>query len=258
MMESADALAADLPRALEHRELVLHYQPKLHLATDRVREVEALLRWQHPKHGLLLPGAFLTGRIDGDVALVLGRWVVRAALDQCAAWVAEGADLDVCVNFSPRQFDDPALPMALDELLADAGLPPARLNLEITEVAAVVAMDRTAARVRELRRRGLHVTLDDFGTGFSSLTWLQQLPVTMLKLDQSFTTQLGKHSQTDAIVDSVVRLAHSLELEIIAEGVETAGQLTHLRRLEFDYAQGFHICRPVPAEHVLPYVRRPR
>jgi EAL domain-containing protein (putative c-di-GMP-specific phosphodiesterase class I) len=242
--------SGELRSALQTGQLLLHYQPKLQLATGRIFDVEALLRWDHPERGLLTAGEFLDRPISTEVAVELGHWVLRAAVQQVAQWAAAGSDVGVCVNFSPRQLTDPALLDALDELTAQTGVTPRLVNMEITEAAALSDLRVTVERVLAIRDRGMDVTLDDFGTGFSSLTWLQELPVSMLKLDKSFVAQLGRHPRTDAIVEAIIHLGHALDLFTIGEGVETPMQLDHLRRLDCDAVQGYYVSRPVPPEQI--------
>jgi EAL domain-containing protein (putative c-di-GMP-specific phosphodiesterase class I) len=240
-------MTEELRHALDAGEFVLHYQPKMNLVTHRFIAAEALLRWQHPHRGLLLPSEFLAAAEQAGLAVPLGRWVLETAVQQIADWTAKGLDLGVCVNFSPPELSNPALLDHLDEVTTRFGIDPEKVNVEITESAAVTDLETTVDHVLGIRRRGMHVTLDDFGTGYSSLTWLQRLPVDMLKIDQSFTRRLGDHPQTYAIVDAVIRLSHALGLVTIAEGVETAQHLAQLAELGCDSAQGYYLSPPVPA-----------
>jgi diguanylate cyclase (GGDEF)-like protein len=237
-------LEADLRRALDRGEFVLHYQPKLHLHREQITEAEALLRWQHPERGLLSPADFLTAAEETGLIVPIGTWVLRTAVAQVAEWAAEGLDLGVCVNFSARELAHPALLGQLDEATAGHGVDAAKLNLEITESAAVKDLEATIASVGAIRDRGTHVSLDDFGTGYSSLSWLQQIPIDTLKLDQQFTRRLGGHPRTTAIVEAVLHLGRALGLATIGEGVEKPDQLTRLTELGCDYAQGYLIGRP--------------
>jgi EAL domain-containing protein (putative c-di-GMP-specific phosphodiesterase class I) len=240
-------MTGELRRALEAGEFVLYYQPKMSLVTHRFIEAEALLRWEHPERGLLSPTDFLDSAVRAGLAVPIGLWVLHTALPQIARWTADGLDLGVCINLSAPELNDPALLVHLDEVTTRVGLSPLKVNLEMTESAAITDLDGTVDRVLAIRRRGMHVTLDDFGTGYSSLTWLQQLPVDMLKIDRSFTMRLGDHPQSYAIVDAVIRLSHALGLVTIAEGVETAQHLRHLEQLGCDHAQGYYLSPPVPA-----------
>ena len=239
-------LEADLRRALERGEFIVHYQPKLDLHNDQVTEAEALLRWRHPEHGMLPPSAFLSVAEETGLIVPIGTWVMRCAVEQVAAWRREGLDLGVCINFSPRELTHPALLEELDSTTSRHGVEAAKLNLEITESAAVANLGATIQSVTAIRERGAHVSLDDFGTGFSSLRWLQEIPVDTLKLDQTFVQPLGEHPRTTAIVEAVLRLGRALGLVTIGEGVENVAQLGRLTELGCDYAQGFYVGRPEP------------
>jgi EAL domain-containing protein (putative c-di-GMP-specific phosphodiesterase class I) len=241
---------AELRRAVRNGEFLLHYQPKVQLPTGRVVEAEALLRWNHPERGLLRPPAFLTLAEETGLIVPIGVWVLRTATEQVADWERRGRRIGACINFSPRELAHPALLGQLDAALTAAGVDGSRLNLEVTEHAAVADLQSTTDTIEAFRSRGMHVALDDFGTGFSSLTWLQQLPVDFLKLDQTFTGRLGEHSPTTTIVSAVIDMGHALGLTIIAEGVETEAQKDELVRLGCDQAQGYYYSPPLPAERV--------
>jgi EAL domain-containing protein (putative c-di-GMP-specific phosphodiesterase class I) len=243
-------IEAALRRALERGEFVLHYQPKVELASGRVAEAEALLRWDHPERGLLAPSEFLGWAAETGLIVPIGAWVLRAAIEQVAAWERDGRRLGVCINFSPQELADHGLLGELDAALADTGVDGSLLNLEVTEHAAVTDLQATTDRIYAFRSRGAHVALDDFGTGYSSLTWLQQLPVDFLKLDRTFTSRLGGHAPTEAIVAAVIQMGHALGLTIVGEGVETAEQKEHLSRLGSDQAQGYYFSPPVPADRI--------
>jgi diguanylate cyclase (GGDEF)-like protein len=239
-------LEADLRRALDRGEFVVHYQPKLHLQQDEVTEAEALIRWQHPERGMLPPAAFLRVAEETGLIVPIGTWVLRHAVEQVAVWAREGLDLGVCINFSPRELTHPALLEELDDATSSHHVDAAKLNLEITERAAIVDLEATITAVSRIREHGTHVSLDDFGTGYSSLRWLQQIPVDGVKLDHTFIRPLGEHPRTTAIVEATLRLGRALGLVTIGEGVETGGQLSRLTELGCDYAQGFYVGRPKP------------
>ena len=240
-------LEAELRRAVAGDQLFLVYQPKLHLATNRFFAAEALLRWAHPERGLLLPAAFLPVAEEAGLLFPIAEWVLQTAAEQVAAWARRGLGLGVCVNFSDRELNDPRMPQLIETVLTQTGVDPGKIEIEITERAAAADLDRTIQSVRAVRSGGHHVALDDFGTGFCSLTWLQQIPIDTLKLDQTFTMRMGRHPTSTAIVEAVLRLSSALELGTVAEGVETADQLTQLRDLGCEYAQGFYICLPMIA-----------
>jgi diguanylate cyclase (GGDEF)-like protein/PAS domain S-box-containing protein len=239
-------LEADLRRALDVGEFVVHYQPKLDLHHDQVTEAEALLRWQHPERGLLPPASFLPLAEETGLIVPIGTWVMRTAVEQVAAWHREGMDLGMCINFSARELTHPALVEELEDATSRSGVDVGKLNVEITEGAAATNLDATITSVTAIRDRGAHVSLDDFGTGYSSLTWLQKIPIDSLKLDRSFVRHLGEHPQTTSIVEGILHLGRALGLATIGEGVESDAQLGQLNELGCDYAQGFFIGRPVP------------
>jgi diguanylate cyclase (GGDEF)-like protein/PAS domain S-box-containing protein len=239
-------LEADLRRALERGEFVVHYQPKLYLEQDEITEAEALLRWRHPERGMLPPAAFLSVAEETGLIVPIGTWVMRSAVEQVATWAREGLDLGVCINFSPRELTHPALLDTLDDAMSHHDVAAGMLNLEITESAAVADLDATIQRVTAIRERGTHVSLDDFGTGYSSLRWLQEIPVDTVKLDRTFVRPLGEHPRTTAIVEAVLRLGRALGLATIGEGVENVAQLGRLTELGCDYVQGYYVGRPEP------------
>jgi diguanylate cyclase (GGDEF)-like protein/PAS domain S-box-containing protein len=238
-------LEAELRQALVSDQMFLMYQPKLRLIDSRVIAAEALLRWAHPERGLLLPAAFLPVAEESGLLFPIAEWVLRTAAAQVAAWARTGLGLGVCINFSDRELNDPRMLQLLETTLAQTGVDPGMLEIEITERAAAADLTRTIESVQTVRSGGHHVALDDFGTGFCSLTWLQQIPVDTLKLDQTFTMRLGQHPASTAIVEAVLRLGSALGLITVAEGVETADQLTQLRDLGCEAAQGFYIGRPM-------------
>jgi len=248
-------LESDLRRALESGQLVLQYQPKLDLRKGRVVSAEALLRWNHPGRGLLLPAAFLPLAEETGLLTPIGEWVLRTGIEQVADWAHKGLDLAVQINFSDQELNDPAMLPLIESMLAQTAIDPAKLDVEITERAAAADLDTTIETVRAVRAHGPHVSLDDFGTGYCSLTWLQQIPVDTVKLDQTFTMRLGEHPRSTAIIESVLRLCAALGLQTVAEGVETAAQLEQLRDLGCDTAQGFFIGRPMWAPDLETAVR---
>jgi EAL domain-containing protein (putative c-di-GMP-specific phosphodiesterase class I) len=240
-------LEADLRQALVGGQFLLLYQPKLHLKENRVFSAEALLRWDHPERGRLLPTEFLPLAEETGLLLPIGEWVLQTAAEQIATWARTGFDLGVQINLSDRELNDPRTLELIEATTARTGIDPSKLEIEITERAAAADLARTIETVRAIRAHGTHVSLDDFGTGFCSLTWLQQIPVDAVKLDQTFTMRLGEHPASTAIVTSVLRLSAALGLTTVAEGVETADQLAQLRDLGCDAAQGFYIGVPMTA-----------
>ena len=238
-----------LRRALSEGELRLHYQPVLDLADERLLGFEALVRWQHPEHGLLGPGAFIADAEENGLIVPLGEWVLRTALQQAARWATSAAaPPHVSVNLSARQLDEPDLASMIATALQESAFPASALTLEITESVVMRDVLRNVEHLHALREIGVNLSIDDFGTGYSSLVYLKRLPVTTLKIDREFVDGLGQDPHDSAIVAAVIALARALELNVVAEGVETPRQLAELRRLGCAAAQGFLFSRPVPAE----------
>ncbi len=249
-MLAASRLEADLRAALQRDELLLHYQPKRHLADDRLRGVEALVRWQHPQRGLLPPADFIDLAERSGLMGALGRQVLAMAVRQARRWLDAGTPLNVAINVSPSQFADPAFVPDLLGPLARAGLPPTLLSIEITESMAMADFTATAARLGELRAAGVLVALDDFGIGFSNLSQLSRLPLDILKIDRSLVRDLGSDPRSDAIVRAIIGMAHAMDCFVVAEGIETPAQRARLSALGCDCGQGYLLGRPVLAEAV--------
>ena len=239
-----------LYHALDRDELVVHYQPKLDLHTRTVTGVEALVRWQHPTRGLLYPDTFLPLAEQAGLMRRLTLTVLEIAVRQADQWRKEGRGLTVAVNLSASNLLDAKLPEQIDLLLAALGMPSELLELEITETVLMADPVRTLEVLGALRALGIRLAVDDFGTGYSSLSYLQDLPVDDLKLDRSFVMRSTTDARSAAIVASTIGLAHSLDMRIIAEGVESAAALEQLAQAGCDVAQGFHLARPQPAEQL--------
>ena len=252
----ASLLAGELPRALQNRELVLHYQPQVRVRDGRVLAVEALVRWQHPQHGLLGPDSFIGPAEQTGLIGPLTHQVLDLALAQCATWRRGGHDLAVAVNLSARNLLDPRLVDDVAAALERHGLAASSLELEITESAAMVDPRRSMRALEALDLMGVTLSVDDFGTGHSSLGYLHQLPVRRLKIDRSFVTNLLTDEVSDAIVRSTIELAAALHLDVVAEGVEDDDTFLRLRDLRCASAQGFGLGRPVPGELVPGLVAR--
>jgi diguanylate cyclase (GGDEF)-like protein/PAS domain S-box-containing protein len=245
------ALEADLRAGLPRDELQLHYQPKVRLGDGRLVGMEALLRWMHPQRGLLAPGAFVTLAEDSGLILPIGQWVLRAACRQVRAWRDVGLPVPrIAINLSARQFADDTLVDEVRDALAAQGLEPAALEVEITE--SVLMADPQAANrtLQGLHALGVHIAIDDFGTGYSSLAYLKRFPAQTVKIDRSFVKGLPLDHDDAAITQAVIAMAHSLGLDVVAEGVETQAQLDFLRQLGCDQAQGYLIGRPMPADQL--------
>jgi diguanylate cyclase (GGDEF)-like protein len=241
-----------LRKAIDRDELLVHYQPTVDLTTGRVVGAEALVRWDHPQHGIVHPAEFIALAEETGLIVPLGTVVLREACAQSHRWSAEaGDDFLMSVNLSARQFADPRLPEIVASALAECGASPASLALEITESALMEHADTTMVALRSLKDLGVRLAIDDFGTGYSSLTYLKRFPIDVIKVDRSFVDGLGRDAGDEAIVATVVELAHTLGMQAVAEGVETEVQLRRLRDLGCDVGQGFLFSRPVPADDVV-------
>lgn len=247
------ALERDLRQALVRDEFILHYQPKVALMTGRIVGVEALVRWRHPERGLIPPDAFIPLAEETGLIIPLGRWVLRESCTMAARWPGHGDRAPILsVNLSARQFQDPGLTEAITQVLADTGLAPDRLQLEITESVVAINIDVAATALSALKSLGVRLALDDFGTGYSSLGSLKGFPLDVLKIDKGFVAGLGHNSQDEAIVGAVIGLGHALGLVVTAEGVETAAQAHQLLALGCELGQGYYFARPLPPEALDP------
>jgi len=237
----------ELRIALTTDQLVLHYQPKVDLDTGDVHSVEALVRWEHPTNGLVYPDAFLHLVEESGLMPALTRVVLVQALDQVAQWHAHGQPLTVAVNLSASSLVDSDLPRQVASMLAARRVSPQALQLEITEEFLMADRERARSILTLLRNTGIQISVDDYGTGYSSLSYLRDLPIDELKLDRSFIVPMADDTRAAALVASTIALAHSLGLRMVAEGVETDVAYSELRRLGCDQAQGYFMCRPMPA-----------
>ncbi|MDA0184980.1 bifunctional diguanylate cyclase/phosphodiesterase [Solirubrobacter phytolaccae] len=249
------ALIADLRRGIEDDELVLHYQPKANLATGRTAGVEALVRWDHSERGFLYPDAFIALAENTGLIRELTLHVLDRALAQTRAWMDAGLDLHMAVNVSTRNLLDLTLPDQVEALLETHGVPADRLELEITETTIMADPPRAKAVLARLSQLGLSLAVDDFGTGYTSLGWLRDLPVTTLKIDKSFVMPLATSDGDAKIVRSIVQLGSSLGLQVVAEGVEDQASWDILRDLGCDLAQGYHLSKPQPVERLEAFLR---
>jgi diguanylate cyclase (GGDEF)-like protein len=249
------ALAAQLRRGIERGELVVHYQPKVALHQAGSYAVEALVRWNHPQLGHLSPAAFVPLAEQTGLINLLTENVLESALGQCSQWRAEGLEVRVSVNICTRSLLDQEFPSIVRAHLERYALPAAALQLEITESRIVTDMGRARAILEELRGMGLTVAIDDFGTGFSSLSQLQLLPIDEIKIDKSFVMRMEDNHGDAVLVRSIIDLGRNLGLRVTAEGVETESATRRLRQLGCDFAQGFHLCRPVSADQCSNYLR---
>jgi len=250
------AVAAELRDALDADQLFCEYQPKVSLATGRVVGVEALVRWRHPERGWVEPDAFLADAEHLGLMAPFTRFVLGDALRRVVAWTAEGLDLTVAVNVSATMLHDPGFVAMVDDALAQSGADPGRVLLEVTEQAAMVHPEVSLATMAELVDRGVRFSIDDFGTGQSSLTYLRRLPVVEVKIDRSFVVGVQAGTPDGAIARSVVDLAHNLGLLAVAEGIESEESLAVVRSYACDLGQGWHLGRPMAPEDVPAWCRR--
>jgi EAL domain-containing protein (putative c-di-GMP-specific phosphodiesterase class I) len=254
-------LETELRDAFEREELRLHFQPEIDLARKTIFSAEALLRWQHPDRGLVPPAEFVPEAEESGLIVPIGEWVLRGACQQLATWRAAGIcapNMTVSVNLSPRQLFDPGLVLAIEKALGESGVPASALCLELTESAVAGDPGDLVERLRELKRMGMSLSLDDFGTGLSSLSAVDRYPLDMLKIDRSFVGRLdGGGLRARRLFSVVVGVAHAVGLRAVAEGVETREQLESVAHLGCDAAQGFYLCRPGTADTIAPSLRQP-
>jgi len=243
-------LVSELRRAIDNGDLAVHFQPKVALRDSELLGVECLVRWEHPEHGLVSPDDFIPVAEHTGLIGALTSSVLRSALEQAGAWEADGLGLEVSVNLSARSLYDPDFPAEVERLLAEAGVPPQRLTLELTESAMVGDVDRPLPALHRLHELGVRLSVDDFGTGYSSLSYLRRLPVDEVKIDKSFVLGMATDSGDLAIVRAIVDLSRHLGLAVVAEGVETEMTRTLLVGMSCDVAQGFLFARPLPRERI--------
>jgi diguanylate cyclase (GGDEF)-like protein/PAS domain S-box-containing protein len=248
-----------LAKALVQDELLLYYQPQIDLKSGRLVGVEALLRWQRPGHGLVSPGDFIPLAEATGLILPMGEWALRAACEQAVAWKKQGLPpILMAANISPRQFHQPGLAEQVKGILQETGMDPSFLEIEITESTIMTDVDRAIRTMREINSMGVRLAIDDFGTGYSSLGALKLFPIQKLKVDQTFVRNLATDSNDAAIAASVIALAKTMNLEVIAEGIETEEQLAFLRKKKCHQGQGYLFSRPVPAEECSKLLASPK
>jgi EAL domain-containing protein (putative c-di-GMP-specific phosphodiesterase class I) len=233
---------------------VLHYQPLVDLASGRIEELEALIRWQHPRRDIVPPTEFIPIAEETGLIVPIGRWVLEQACAQLRAW--GNTDLVVSVNLAARQFQDPQLLNDVARVLDQTGIAPRQLKLEITESAAMHDAAATETTLRLLKALGVGLAIDDFGTGYSALRYLKRFSVDTLKVDRSFVNGIGQNTDDTAIVSAIVALARTMGLEVTAEGVETADQRERLRSLGCHRGQGYYFARPGDRAEVMRLLSR--
>jgi EAL domain-containing protein (putative c-di-GMP-specific phosphodiesterase class I) len=251
------SLENSLRHALERQEFLLHFQPKINLRTAAIVGVEALIRWHHPRHGLVPPAQFVPIAEENGLIVPIGKWVLREACRRARAWQVEGLPpLSIAINISSVELRDAGFVAGVRAILMETGLAPNHLELELTETFLVQDSQSTATVLRSLKETGVQLALDDFGTGFSSLSHLKRFPVDTLKIDQSFVRKLTTDPGDAGIVSAVISMGRSLHMRVVAEGVETAEQLEFLRRYRCPEGQGYYFSHPVAAEEFVHLLER--
>lgn len=238
----------DLRHAIDKGTLALHYQPLFNVTDQRLLGFEALLRWQHAEHGFVSPAEFIPVAEETGLIMVIGEWVLERACNDALRWAG---DRKIAVNLSPIQFRDPELPAKIASIIRRTGLPPERLELEITEGVLIEDADTALSMLLELKSLGVRISMDDFGTGYSSLSYLKRFPFDKIKIDRSFVSQLEAGSEDAAIVKAILAMGHSLGMVATAEGVESAEQFDYLQLEGCDEAQGYLLGRPMPFEYAM-------
>jgi EAL domain-containing protein (putative c-di-GMP-specific phosphodiesterase class I) len=249
-------LENDLRSALERGEFSLNYQPIADCRSGTIVGMEALLRWKHPERGMISPALFIPLAEETGYIIPIGEWVLRTACEQCRRWQKTGfPSLYVAVNLSSRQFHQQDLTASIHRVLQETGLDPTRLGLEITEGLIMQQAETSVNTLRELKAMGIRISIDDFGTGYSSLSYLKRFPIDVLKIDQSFVRDIPKDEDDAAIASTIITMAHSLGLKVVAEGVETLDQLKFMRQHGCDAMQGYYLSRPLPPEQFADFLK---
>jgi diguanylate cyclase (GGDEF)-like protein len=250
-------LESALRRAVERGELELHYQPKMELATRRIVGVEALMRWRHPSLGMISPAQFIPLAEETGLIEAMGKWALEQACADARAWQERGIPaVQMAVNLSPRQLNDAGLVDDVAAILARTRLAPSLLELEITESAMMKNTEHAVAQLARLRDMGVGLAMDDFGTGYSSLSYLRRLPLCTVKIDRSFVSDLTHDADAQSLIDGIIKLAHSLRMRVVAEGVETRAQADYLEARGCDQMQGYWLCKPAPADEIGRFIAR--
>jgi len=252
-------LEIDLRGALEREELSLVYQPIMDLPTGETVGMEALLRWRHPRHGMILPNEFIPLAEDTGLIVPIGLWALEQACRQFQAWHRSGALASLrcmSVNLSARQFANPNLVAHIKRIIERTGIAPGHLELEITETVVMTHAEHTLATLRELKDLGIQLAIDDFGTGYSSLSYLHRFPLDTLKVDRSFVSAMHSDHKRSEIVRTIIAMSRHLAMSVIAEGIETTEQAAALRDMGCAYGQGYHFARPLEAKHMLSWIQQ--
>ncbi len=249
-------MGGDLRAAIAGDALALHYQPKVNFHSGRADAVEALLRWTHPVHGPVSPAEFIAFAESTDLIRPLTEWTLRRALRERQSWQAAGLDIRVAVNLSARLLQDAAFPARLAALLEEAGAEAPALELEITESAMMADPARALRTIEDIHGLGVPISIDDYGSGYSSLAYLRDLPILALKLDKSFVTGMRSRADDRIIVESTAQMAHALRLLVVAEGVEDEWEAGFLAAVGYDYGQGYHYSAALPAGECAAWISR--
>ena len=252
-------LGLDLRHALERDELVLYYQPVMEMPNTQLNSVEALLRWRHPQHKLIAPDKFISLAEETGLIIPIGEWVLKTVCAQIKAWQSQGFSVPrVAINLSGRQFRDRDLTKNIARILNDMQVDAKYITLEITESMLIDDIEKVVETLKCLSDMGIHISIDDFGTGYSSLSYLKRFPINTLKIDRSFVRDIVTDKNDHTIVAAIIAMAHSLEIKVVAEGIETEEQLRMLEAQGCNYYQGYYFSRPVPVSEIDPFLRRPR
>lgn len=245
-------MEAALRKAIQNNEFVLHFQPQLNLKDGTIKRVEALIRWESPEHGLISPAKFIPLAEETGLIMPIGEWALKEACRTAKQWQNDGYDpISIAVNISPKQFRHQDVAQVVTDALKESHLDPKYLEVEITETAVMDNADETIGKLNKISQMGINISVDDFGTGYTSISYLKQFPVSILKIDQHFIKGIPENQDDIAIVSAVLALGHNLGLEIVAEGVETAEQMEFLTEHGCDLIQGYFLSRPLPANKII-------
>jgi len=242
------SLENNLHKAIQHNELHLYYQPQVSVGHEKLVGMEALIRWEHPDKGFISPGEFIPVAEETGMIMQIGEWIFREACEQGARWLKQGYQLNkISVNLSPRQLKDEKISKLIESILKETGMPAEKLCIELTESALILDPQVADARLKKIKALGVSLSLDDFGTGYSSLSYLKRFPIDTLKIDQAFIRDVKVDKEDAALVKAIIEMAHGLNMDVIAEGVEVQEQLDFLSANGCDTIQGFWFSRPLPA-----------
>jgi diguanylate cyclase len=258
MENERQLMISDLSRAIKQAQLELHYQPQINLLTEEIIGVEALARWKHPKRGVVPPDSFIPLAEESGLIVALGEWALRSACQQSMVWSEHlHSPISVSVNLSMKQFQDPNLPELVADVLRETRMDPKYLVLELTESCLMEAVEQTIAKLNDLKRLGVKIAIDDFGTGYSSLSYLSQLPIDELKIDQSFVRQLNHDRNSEVIAKTIISMAKSMDLRVVAEGIETQSQQDFLVATGCHIGQGFLYSKSMDSRALIHWFNNP-